>query len=318
MVTVGYIGMGGHSYTAKELRPLIEGELGMKLYIMSEWQDADIQWNPKTWLETAKCFDILIALVDYNKFPFKGNNKLTQYMALGKPVVASPVESYLPIIKQGENGFIARTMDDWRQFLTLLRDNPELREKIGAEAQRSVAEAFSIESVTGKLLETTHHIKNCVDVILPNYNNPRYFDLTVKSLVEHTYGRYALHIVDSSSPENNINETLKWLDEKKIQYTYKHFDERTTFATQVNWAIEHSNNNYILIGNNDLLFTKGWDGALTGFLRENPNSMVGPLSNCDKYWLHNYTVTTAKGVSLEPGVHDIDSFDVHTKALSAS
>lgn len=309
MLTVGYIGMGGHAHIAKELRPLIEGELGMKLVVMSEWEDADLRWEPDTWLKHAKSFDILIALVDYKKYPYKGNNKLTQFMSLGKPVVASPLDSYLSIIKHGVNGYIARTDADWRIYLETLRDHPELRKQMGENAAKTVIDAYSIEAVTGKMLEATHHIKNCVDIIIPNYNNPRYFDLTIRSLVENTHGRWMLHIVDSSTPENSIEGTLRYLDENKIDYTYKHFDERTSFSSQVNWAIEHSNNNYVLIANNDLLFTVGWLGALIGFIQEHPDTMVGPLSNCDKGWLHNYTITTKAGVSLEPGLHSIDTFD---------
>lgn len=69
-------------------------------------------------------------------------------------------------------------------------------------------------------------------------------------------------------------------------------------------------NRLVCIANNDLIFTKDWDVPLRAFLKENPNALVQPLSNCDKYWLHTHSLVTKKGVSLEPGIHTIDTFDL--------
>jgi glycosyltransferase involved in cell wall biosynthesis len=306
MITVGYCAMGGGIYAAKQLRPLIES-LGMKLSIITEWEEADIPWNKDTYIQELSNFDILICPIDHFKFPFKGNNKLSQYMHLKKPVIASPLQSYKEIIKNGENGFIADKLEDWEKYLTLLRDNSELRKKIGDNAFNTVKEAFSTSTLSEKLYNSFKDVETTIDIIIPNYNNKKYLLKTLESLKENTKNKFIVHIVDSSTED--ISDISNYLSNSGMTYTLKKFEERTCFSKQVNWGIENSSNGLVLIGNNDLLFTKYWDEPLVSFLKNNPNSMVGPLSNCDKYWLHNHKIITNKGTSLEPGVHSIDTFD---------
>jgi len=74
----------------------------------------------------------------------KSENRLTMKMCVGLPVVATPIPSYEPIITHGENGFFARTRDEWFEYLTLLRDS-ELRFKIGERARKSVLTKYSME-----------------------------------------------------------------------------------------------------------------------------------------------------------------------------
>lgn len=72
----------------------------------------------------------------------KSENRLTLKMALGLPVIASPVPAYLDIIEHGVNGFIADSPQAWRDSLQALRD-PELRERMGRVARQSVVERYS-------------------------------------------------------------------------------------------------------------------------------------------------------------------------------
>ena len=72
----------------------------------------------------------------------KSENRLTMKMALGLPVVASPVPAYLDIIEQGVNGFIASSTAEWRSCLEALRD-PALRRSVGARARQTVAQRYS-------------------------------------------------------------------------------------------------------------------------------------------------------------------------------
>ena len=66
-------------------------------------------------------------------------------MAFGIPVIASPVPSYLEIIRHGENGFIARTAREWSKFLMFLRDNPQERVRLGRQAREDVLTGYSKE-----------------------------------------------------------------------------------------------------------------------------------------------------------------------------
>jgi len=45
----------------------------------------------------------------------KSINRLVTFMAFGIPVIASPIPSYLEIVKNGENGYMAETSEEWRR-----------------------------------------------------------------------------------------------------------------------------------------------------------------------------------------------------------
>lgn len=85
----------------------------------------------------------------------KSENRLTLLMAAGLPVIASPVPSYEDVIVQGKNGFIARSLDDWRLCFQLLRD-PDARETIGRAARETVLDRFSKPTQCDRL---THAIR---------------------------------------------------------------------------------------------------------------------------------------------------------------
>lgn len=72
----------------------------------------------------------------------KSENRLTMKMALGLPVIASPVPAYLDVVEHGVNGFIARSPADWQDCLSALRD-PALRREMGTKARQTVVERFS-------------------------------------------------------------------------------------------------------------------------------------------------------------------------------
>jgi glycosyltransferase involved in cell wall biosynthesis len=87
----------------------------------------------------------------------KSENRLTMKMAVGLPVVASPVPSYQPVIQQGINGYLADDRAEWIHYLEQLRD-PRLRQSIGLEARRSVLHRFSKEEQARKLLAVLHKV----------------------------------------------------------------------------------------------------------------------------------------------------------------
>lgn len=72
----------------------------------------------------------------------KSENRLTLKMAVGLPVVATPIPSYEPVIKQGANGFLARSPGDWVRCLSALRD-PVARQAIGRNARETALSGYS-------------------------------------------------------------------------------------------------------------------------------------------------------------------------------
>ncbi len=81
----------------------------------------------------------------------KSQNRLTMKMAVGLPVIATPIPSYLPVVEQGANAFLAETPADWAAFLDQLRD-PAERERIGRAARAHVIETNSQQRQAQELI----------------------------------------------------------------------------------------------------------------------------------------------------------------------
>jgi glycosyltransferase involved in cell wall biosynthesis len=76
--------------------------------------------------------DIGIMPLPDNEFTrAKGGYKLYLYMSGGIPCVASPVGVNKTIIRNGENGYLAESEDEWVEALKKLLTDPQLRAKLG-------------------------------------------------------------------------------------------------------------------------------------------------------------------------------------------
>ncbi|MFT5369858.1 MAG: glycosyltransferase involved in cell wall biosynthesis, partial [Candidatus Latescibacterota bacterium] len=74
-----------------------------------------------------------------------------QYMALGLPVVASPVEINREIVDDGENGFWADTSDDWVRCLSRLIEDVDLRQRMGQAGRKKMERDFSLQQSSQRL-----------------------------------------------------------------------------------------------------------------------------------------------------------------------
>jgi glycosyltransferase involved in cell wall biosynthesis len=69
--------------------------------------------------------------------------KALQYMSLGIPTVCSPVGVNASIIRDGENGFVASTEEEWVERLTRLLRSPTLRARLGTAGRLTVEAGYS-------------------------------------------------------------------------------------------------------------------------------------------------------------------------------
>jgi len=93
-------------------------------------------------------FDIGIAPLHDSEFNrAKSNLRYLEYSAFSIPTVASNCEPFKKTILDGENGFIARTSQDWVDKLSALIENPELRVRMGHNAYDLVKTKFNLETV---------------------------------------------------------------------------------------------------------------------------------------------------------------------------
>ena len=138
----------------------LSGKLSIALKLLDRPFKA-VNWNIDIAYRTMAEADIGIIPVDMRQDPLPGmdvsywqvksENRLTMKMAMGLPVIASPVPSYEDVIVQGVNGFLASSRNDWVKCLEALRD-PELRREMGKAARDSVIRKYSMEEQARKLV----------------------------------------------------------------------------------------------------------------------------------------------------------------------
>jgi glycosyltransferase involved in cell wall biosynthesis len=104
-------------------------------------------WKEEYEVEVISRFDVgVYPLPDEEWVLGKSGLKALQYMATGVPTVATAIGTVFRIIKNGENGFLVNSADQWKEALSKLITDQQLREKIGAKAVETVETQFSIHS----------------------------------------------------------------------------------------------------------------------------------------------------------------------------
>lgn len=145
------MGMGANvQYVLPFLDSLCD-ETGYEILIISEHIPVALKhlfevWTPYTWMEQARTCTVALCYHDKDKFPAKGNVKVTAPMALGLPVIAPPIGSYLEAIDSGVNGYIASERSDWINALYQLK-NPHLRLSMGLMARQKALTNYSTEKI---------------------------------------------------------------------------------------------------------------------------------------------------------------------------
>lgn len=109
-------------------------------------------WTEDTEVAEIQQFDIgIMPLPDELWERGKCGYKLIQYMACGKPVVASPVGVNSVLVHHGVNGFLARDAREWIQAFELLCDDPGLRQRMGRIGRERVEQEYSLDVAAPKL-----------------------------------------------------------------------------------------------------------------------------------------------------------------------
>lgn len=103
--------------------------------------------------EVGTCHAGIMPLPDDEVSRGKCAMKALQYMATGRPVVISPVGVNCEVVKNGVNGFLAATVDEWVEALLELAQSPDLRKRMGMAARETVVERFSAEVGSARFAE---------------------------------------------------------------------------------------------------------------------------------------------------------------------
>ena len=103
-----------------------------------------LPWRAETEPDDLRPLDVgLMPLPDDAWSRGKCGMKALQYMALEIPPVVSPVGVNATIVRDGVNGFYARTEEEWIDRIGLLLEDESLRRSLGQEGRRAVEESYS-------------------------------------------------------------------------------------------------------------------------------------------------------------------------------
>lgn len=72
---------------------------------------------------------------------------LLEAMSHSRPTIVSNIEPHLEIIQNGDNGYIAKDIDDYRDYIIELLSSRELSEVIGEHARKSISERYNIDNL---------------------------------------------------------------------------------------------------------------------------------------------------------------------------
>lgn len=158
-----WVGAEGHWDSLTVVRKaLADPDLreNMQLITISNHPESTYRWELSTvWDNILRC-DIAVIPADSNepKNLTKSSNRLTMFKALGMPVICSPLPEYESIIQHGQNGFLARDVDEWIHALKKLLSR-EIRQRIGTTGREEIFLEFGIECIGKKYLDFLHTLK---------------------------------------------------------------------------------------------------------------------------------------------------------------
>lgn len=121
----------------------------------------NVKWTKEGESEQLSSFDIgIMPLPDNEWTKGKCGFKGLQCMAYEMPVIMSPVGVNRTIVQDGQNGFLADTVEEWLEKVSLLVDNTELRIRMGKQGRATVEKYYSCQALKDKYLsyfnEFTH------------------------------------------------------------------------------------------------------------------------------------------------------------------
>jgi glycosyltransferase involved in cell wall biosynthesis len=164
ILTIGWIGSKWTSKYLSIVEPVISRLseryklrlllVGASDSLMFKCETERVKWSLEDEPLQLQKMDIgIMPLFDSEFEQAKGGFKLFQYMAAGKPVLASPVGINTDIVIHGVNGFLCADENDWYNYLCCLIEDETERIKMGKHGRDLLFEKYSLDVCAEKLIE---------------------------------------------------------------------------------------------------------------------------------------------------------------------
>ena len=135
--------------------------IGNKFYSHPLLHVEAVEWKENTEVNELNSLDIgLMPLPDDEWANGKCGLKGLSYMACGVATVMSAVGVNKDIIKNGVNGFLATTNEEWEKILSDLVENTELRAEVGSKGRETVVRDYCVKAYRNKYLEVFKNAKS--------------------------------------------------------------------------------------------------------------------------------------------------------------
>lgn len=161
-IVIGWIGSPSTSPYLEILRGVfrqLSQEFNIELRFVGakiHWPELNptvVRWRAEIEVSEIQKFDVgVMPLIDSPWEKGKCGFKIVQYMACGKPVVASDVGCNSEIILDQQSGFLARTEQDWLKNLRYLLSRADARKSFGDVGRRRFEEKYSFEANRSQVL----------------------------------------------------------------------------------------------------------------------------------------------------------------------
>jgi glycosyltransferase involved in cell wall biosynthesis len=162
-IVLGWTGTHSTLPYLKNLIPVLD-ELSKKhefefLVISNQKPDFDVNymrfipWRKKTEIEDLNKIDIgIMPLTDDIWSQGKCGFKILQYLAVSKPVIASPVGVNAKLLNESQAGFAAKSDKEWKILLLNLLKDSNLRAELGNKGEAYVEKHYSVNSNKDRFL----------------------------------------------------------------------------------------------------------------------------------------------------------------------
>jgi len=295
----GYIGMGGNSFIVSDyLKDTIE-RAGYEIILCTEWDNATHKWTRDTWMDVMNDCDVILCPQRTEIQPAKSNVKATTAMALGMPVIASPIDSYKECIRHGENGYLCHTKEQWYDALIELKD-PQKRKQIGLKA-KEVIESYSLDVIANQwkelfdlllsekmvTFENASIVKNPtdpkavynpVDIIVVNNSPLEKLKGCINSILMQTSYTYRL-IVSDATGDKKVWDYLSILKGVTVVGAR---DKVISVVEASNDAIQRSSTRFFVLMGSDITIEGDWLAPLVKRMEETPRlAACNPVINSE-------------------------------------
>ncbi|MBI5360908.1 MAG: glycosyltransferase family 4 protein [Planctomycetes bacterium] len=162
--TIGWIGGGKSIVFLNEIMPVLEDLAGrfdirLKIVCNTFTESGRLEIIKKQWKEEEEAADILTFDIGLSPLPddpwSKGKcaTKLLQCMAAGIPTVSSNAGVHPDMIKDGVNGYMAGSPQEWMEKISILINDSIKRREIGLSGRKTVLDLYSVEANAPGLLK---------------------------------------------------------------------------------------------------------------------------------------------------------------------